>query len=190
MRLDRVSIDFESVTRLAASIIHEAYRSFQSCKTLLLLLLVSSESARPSDVAIGKQYRVTHSDRPRGLKQALQRCAGHLDVLYIHRLQLRQGPRYSGGHFKLLSIVGVAVVVAALGLWWGHRRDEPIPDRPSGTDYILQWSQRTTIESGLGTVTGLSNGRVHAFLGLRYEQPPTGDRRFLAPVAAGSEVTI
>ena len=92
---------------------------------------------------------------------------------------------------KLLSIVVVpvvvpvvvAIVVVALGLWWALRSDDSKLDRTSGTDYILAWKQRTTIDTRLGTVSGLSNGRVHAFLGMPYAQPPTADSRFLPPVA-------
>jgi para-nitrobenzyl esterase len=79
-------------------------------------------------------------------------------------------------------IIVLIVIAIAVGLWLTIFRHNPEIDLTSGTDYILEWKERTTIDTRLGKVTGLSNGRAHAFLGLRYAQPPTGDRRFLAPV--------
>ncbi|PCI75965.1 MAG: hypothetical protein COB20_11780 [SAR86 cluster bacterium] len=85
---------------------------------------------------------------------------------------------------KLLKITAVIVIVAGLGtIFFSSGGGVTLS---STTDHILGWEDRTTIDTRLGTVTGLSNGRVHAFLGLRYAMPPTGERRFLAPVAAGS----
>lgn len=40
----------------------------------------------------------------------------------------------------------------------------------------------STIDTRLGKVRGLDDGRVRSFLGLRYAEPPTGDRRFKPPV--------
>jgi para-nitrobenzyl esterase len=79
-------------------------------------------------------------------------------------------------------IIVLIVIAIAVGLWLTIFRHNPEIDLTSGTDYILEWKERTTIDTRLGKVTGLRNGRAHAFLGLRYAQPPTGDRRFLAPV--------
>jgi para-nitrobenzyl esterase len=42
----------------------------------------------------------------------------------------------------------------------------------------------STIATRLGKVRGLDSGNVKSFLGLRYGEPPTGPRRFLAPVMA------
>jgi para-nitrobenzyl esterase len=84
----------------------------------------------------------------------------------------------------IILIIVLIVIGAAVGIWRSLSAFSPVLDVTSGTDYILDWKERTTIDTRLGTVTGLSNGRVHAFLGLRYGQPPTGDRRFLPPVAA------
>jgi para-nitrobenzyl esterase len=39
-----------------------------------------------------------------------------------------------------------------------------------------------TIETSLGKIRGLSNGKVHAFRGIRYGADTAGARRFLAPV--------
>jgi para-nitrobenzyl esterase len=44
----------------------------------------------------------------------------------------------------------------------------------------------TTIETRLGKVRGLDDGNVKSFLGLRYAEPPTGDRRFKPPVMVSS----
>jgi len=41
-----------------------------------------------------------------------------------------------------------------------------------------------TITTRLGRVTGLDDGKVQSFLGIRYAEPPTGGRRFLPPVPA------
>ncbi len=41
-----------------------------------------------------------------------------------------------------------------------------------------------TIATRLGTITGLDYRNVHVFRGIRYAEAPTGDRRFLPPVAA------
>jgi len=43
----------------------------------------------------------------------------------------------------------------------------------------------TTIDTRLGKITGLDHGSSHAFLGIRYGKPPTGELRFMPPVAAG-----
>ena len=40
------------------------------------------------------------------------------------------------------------------------------------------------IGTKLGKVVGLSNGNVQVFRGIRYAEPPTGERRFVPPVAA------
>lgn len=42
----------------------------------------------------------------------------------------------------------------------------------------------TTITTRLGKVRGIDKGNVKSFLGLRFGNPPTGENRFLAPVAA------
>ena len=42
-----------------------------------------------------------------------------------------------------------------------------------------------TIESRLGTIAGLRENDVVHFRGVRYAQPPTGERRFMPPVASG-----
>ena len=44
----------------------------------------------------------------------------------------------------------------------------------------------TTIDTRLGKVDGIDNGSSHAFLGIRFGEPPTGALRFMPPVAAGS----
>jgi len=44
----------------------------------------------------------------------------------------------------------------------------------------------STIATRLGKVRGLDDGRVKSFLGLRYAEPPTGDRRFKPPVMVSS----
>jgi para-nitrobenzyl esterase len=44
---------------------------------------------------------------------------------------------------------------------------------------------RVTLDSRIGTVAGISGQGVKQFRGIRYAKPPTGDRRFMAPVAAG-----
>lgn len=47
------------------------------------------------------------------------------------------------------------------------------------------------ITTRLGKVDGLSKGNIQAFRGIRYAEPPTGERRFLPPVAAsGWEGTL
>ncbi len=84
---------------------------------------------------------------------------------------------------KLLVVIALIVIVIALGLWLALIRHNPEIDVTSSRDHILKWQERKTIETRLGTVTGLGNGRVHAFLGLRYAQPPSGERRFLRPLA-------
>lgn len=83
----------------------------------------------------------------------------------------------------ILTIV-LIVIAISVGLWLSLAGFNPEINVTSGTDHILEWKERTTTDTRLGTVTGLSNGRVNAFLGLRYAQPPTGERRFLPPVAS------
>ena len=43
----------------------------------------------------------------------------------------------------------------------------------------------TTIDTRIGKITGLDHGSSHAFLGIRYGKPPTGELRFMPPVASG-----
>lgn len=40
-----------------------------------------------------------------------------------------------------------------------------------------------TITTRLGKITGIDDGKVRTFLGVRYAEPPIGERRFLPPVA-------
>ena len=43
----------------------------------------------------------------------------------------------------------------------------------------------TIIDTTLGRIKGLDHGASHAFLGIRYGKPPTGNLRFMPPVASG-----
>ena len=78
-----------------------------------------------------------------------------------------------------------ALILVILGLGLVISRPNFDFDVTSSTNHILDWGYKTTIDSRLGEITGLSNGRTHAFLGIRYALPPTGERRFLSAVAAG-----
>lgn len=89
---------------------------------------------------------------------------------------------------KLLKTVALTVlaivIVEACGLWLPLKGQNSELDLLFSTNHLLELEERKTIDTRLGTVTGLSNNRVHAFLGLRYAQPPTGVRRFHPPVTA------
>lgn len=85
-----------------------------------------------------------------------------------------------------LGALVILVVVAALiavGPWFINLREASLD---SGTQHLLEWGERETIETDLGAVTGLSNGQVHAFLGLPYAEPPVRERRFAPPVPVSS----
>lgn len=45
-------------------------------------------------------------------------------------------------------------------------------------------SKTDPIETKLGTIVGIQDGNVKVFQGIRYAEPPTGDLRFMPPVAA------
>ncbi len=53
---------------------------------------------------------------------------------------------------------------------------------------IQSWPKTDVVNTRLGRIVGLyqksANGVVHAFLGIRYAQPPIGDLRFMPPRAA------
>jgi len=80
----------------------------------------------------------------------------------------------------LLTIVVGLLIIGAVFIWHSLNKTRSI-GMTSNTDHILSWQDRTTIETQLGQVTGLSNQRVNAFLGIPYGLPPTGDRRFMPP---------
>ena len=67
----------------------------------------------------------------------------------------------------------------------GFSQSSPI-QVSSATNYLLYWPERSTINTQLGAVTGLSNGVSLAFLGLPYASPPIGERRFKLPEPTGS----
>ncbi len=87
-----------------------------------------------------------------------------------------------------LKIIGrtvlAIVIVEACGLWLPLNGQNSELDLLFSTNHLLELEERKTIDTRSGTVTGLSNGRVIAFLGLRYAEPPTGVRRFHPPVTA------
>jgi para-nitrobenzyl esterase len=87
-----------------------------------------------------------------------------------------------------LKIIGrtvlAIVIVEACGLWLPLKGQNSELDLLFSTNHLLELEERKTIDTRLGNVTGLSNGRVIAFLGLRYAEPPTGVRRFYPPVTA------
>ena len=77
-------------------------------------------------------------------------------------------------------IVAVLIGVAA---WWQFLRDPVVFEVTDGMAHILAWEERHTIQTRLGTVTGRGDGRVQAYLGVPYAEPPVGARRFLPPIA-------
>ncbi|MEM7016321.1 MAG: carboxylesterase family protein [Pseudomonadota bacterium] len=91
---------------------------------------------------------------------------------------------------KILLITIVILALIGAGLWWFFGRKTGMQQLEAlrlGKHKLTEWvgTETITIDTRLGKVTGLSNGRVLTFLGLRYAEPPTGERRFLQPVAAG-----
>ena len=72
------------------------------------------------------------------------------------------------------------LLVVAVGAAWWFTRPAPI-EMSSTTSYLLDWPERVIVETGMGTVTGLSNGQSLVFLGLPYAQPPTATNRFEPP---------
>lgn len=74
------------------------------------------------------------------------------------------------GFVRALAAIAVAAILAAGA--HGESKTEPI-------------------DTKLGKIAGLQNGNVLVFRGIRYGEPPTGNRRFLPPVAAsGWEGTL
>lgn len=87
----------------------------------------------------------------------------------------------------LVVIAGLVVLIAAIvfGYFWNTQRFLQQLEVASSSAHILAWTERTTVETRLGAITGLSNGGVHAFLGIRYGMVPTGEHRFLPSRPAG-----
>ena len=85
---------------------------------------------------------------------------------------------------RIAAALIVLVLVVTGAAWLGLSRLTPQVDLTDSMAYLLDWKGRTTVETRLGKIRGISNGRVNAFLGIRYAQPATGDRRFMPPVAA------
>ncbi len=81
------------------------------------------------------------------------------------------------------AIVAVLGVVVLAGVWWLLEEFAPSDIQLPKPTHILAYEERLTVETPLGRLTGRGNGEVHAFLGIRYAEPPTGERRFRAPVA-------
>jgi para-nitrobenzyl esterase len=77
----------------------------------------------------------------------------------------------------------VALLVAVASVWW-FSQPRPI-EVTSQTNYLLDWPERSTINTRRVAVTGLSNGDSIAFLGVPYARPPIGERRFKPPEPLG-----
>ena len=81
------------------------------------------------------------------------------------------------------TIVAIVLLIAAVifGYFWNLQRAVQQLEVASSTVHILAWPDGTTLDTRLGAITGLSNGRVHAFLGIRYGKAPSGEHRFMPP---------
>ena len=84
---------------------------------------------------------------------------------------------------KITLGVVALLLVAVASVWW-FSQPRPIKGT-SQTDYLLDWPERSTINTQRGAVTGLSNGNSLSFLGLPYARPPVGERRFKPPEPLG-----
>jgi para-nitrobenzyl esterase len=84
---------------------------------------------------------------------------------------------------RIAAALIVLALVVAVAAWLGLRQLAPQMDLTDSMAYLLDWKDRTTVQTRLGKIRGIGNGRVSAFLGVPYAQPATGDRRFMPPVA-------
>ena len=80
--------------------------------------------------------------------------------------------------------VFAAVIVVLAGLAYTLSSFSVDFDVSSSTQHLLEWQGRTTVDTRLGKITGLTNGNSYTFLGIRYGQAPVGERRFLEPIPA------
>ena len=83
---------------------------------------------------------------------------------------------------KILVSVSLALVISIAFVWWFSQPGAI--GMTSSTHYLLGWQGRTTIDTSMGQVTGLSNGQSAVFLGLPYARPPVDELRFRAPKPA------
>jgi para-nitrobenzyl esterase len=74
------------------------------------------------------------------------------------------------------------LAILLLTLWWSVT--PTFVEVTSTTDYLLDWPSRKSVKTRMGDITGLSNEKSLAFLGIPYAMSPEDEGRFKAPQSA------
>lgn len=93
---------------------------------------------------------------------------------------------------KLTIILPVVFLLLSAAVWFliGPMAISVFGEHRERESAIESWAKSEVVSTRLGEIVGLqrdmASGRVLAFLGIRYAEPPVGERRFKPAVSAGA----